>query len=166
MVQLARDIRPEHVTLVPERREERTTEGGLDVVRARDALARVVGELKDRHIRVSLFIADDAHQIDAAAAVGADQIELHTGEYANASREERGPLLTGLAMAAAHAARLGLRVAAGHGLTVQNVGPVARIPEVEELNIGHAIVSDAVIVGIARAVRAMRVAMKRGRRSS
>jgi pyridoxine 5-phosphate synthase len=164
MVTIARNVRPDHVTLVPERREERTTEGGLNAAGHFEYVKRAVGSLKDAGIKVSLFIAHDPKQIDAAYRAEADQIELHTGDYANAPPSEWGEHATGLAMGAAQAAQLGLRVAAGHGLTVANVGPVARIPEVEELNIGHAIVADAVMVGMSRAVRSMLAAMRRARR--
>jgi pyridoxine 5-phosphate synthase len=163
MVSIACSVVPDHVTLVPERREERTTEGGLDVVSAFESLQPVVERLQERGIKVSLFISHDPRQIEAAASLGVEQIELHTGEYADASAEERGPLAAAIAMGAAHAARMGLRVAAGHGLTVQNVGPIARVPEIVELNIGHAIVSDAVIVGMPAAVRTMLRAMRRSR---
>ncbi len=163
MVAIARIVKPDHVTLVPERREERTTEGGLDAVGQFAHVQRAVATLREAGIRVSLFIAHDPRQIDAAFRAEADQVELHTGDYANAPPTEWGEHATGLAMGAAMAAGLGMRVAAGHGLTVANVGLVARIPEVAELNIGHAIVADAVIVGMAGAVRSMLSAMRRGR---
>jgi pyridoxine 5-phosphate synthase len=160
---IALAVRPDHVTLVPERREERTTEGGLDAAGQRAALARVVDALRDAGIRVSLFIAADDAQIDAAVSLGAEQIELHTGEYADAVGAHRREALAALRRGAARARDAGMRVAAGHGLTVANVVDVAAIEAVEELNIGHAIVADAVIVGLADAVRAMRGAMDRGR---
>ena len=166
MVQIALTLRPDHVTLVPERREERTTEGGLDAVAGFDRLHPVVVRLQERGIKVSLFIAHHSAQIDAAARLGVEQIEIHTGEYAEASGDDRESIAAGIAMGAAQASQSGLRVAAGHGLTVQNVGSIARIPEIVELNIGHAIVSDAVIVGMRAAVRGMQRAMRqaRGRR--
>jgi len=160
---IALSVRPDHVTLVPERREERTTEGGLDAAGQRAALARVIDPLRAAGIRVSLFIAPDDAQIDAAAALGAEQIELHTGDYADALGAHRLEALAALRRGAARAKDAGLRVAAGHGLTVANVVDVAAIAAVEELNIGHAIVADAVIMGLADAVRAMRDAMDRGR---
>lgn len=163
MLAFALSLKPDHVTLVPERREERTTEGGLDVVTHFDHIHRFVDELQDAGIRASLFIAPEPAQVEAAARTGAFQIELHTGQYAEAAPESREHFAAELAMSASHAAGLGLRVAAGHGLTVQNVSAVARIREIVELNIGHAIVSDAVIVGMARAVREMRRAMLRAR---
>lgn len=156
--------RPDHVTLVPERREERTTEGGLDVVAHAAKIERVTRTLQGAGIKVSLFIAPHAAQIDAAGRLRVDQIELHTGDYADHTGEARAKELTALREGAARAHGLGLRVAAGHGLNVQNVGAVAAIAEVVELNIGHAIVADAVITGFASAVRAMRRAMQRARR--
>jgi len=164
MVSIARAVKPHHVTLVPERREERTTEGGLDARGQREHLRGVVESLQEDGIKVSLFVAHDPAQIEACVELGVDQIELHTGGYADAvDPGEREATVAGLAMGAAQAAHAGLRVAAGHGLTIANVGPVARIPEVVELNIGHAIVSDAVLVGLPRAVREMMSAMRRGR---
>ncbi|MBL8681337.1 MAG: pyridoxine 5'-phosphate synthase [Myxococcales bacterium] len=163
MLAIALATKPDRVTLVPERREERTTEGGLDVVTHEAHLARIVGALSERGIRVSLFIAPSPAQIDASLAVGAVQVELHTGEYAHARPHERSAFAQSLADGARHAAHKGLRVAAGHGLTLENVGPIAAIPECVELNIGHAIVSDAVISGFDRAVRAMLEAMRRAR---
>ena len=160
---IALAVRPDHVTLVPERREERTTEGGLDAAGQRVALARVIDPLRAAGIRVSLFIAPDDAQIDAAVALGAEQIELHTGDYADANGAHRREALAALRRGAARAKDAGLRVAAGHGLTVANVVDVAAIAAVEELNIGHAIIADAVIMGIADAVRSMRDAMDRGR---
>ncbi len=160
---IALAVRPDHVTLVPERREERTTEGGLDAAGQRSALARVIVPLRAAGIRVSLFIAADDAQIDAAAALGAEQIELHTGDYADAVGAHRREALAALERGAARARDAGMRVAAGHGLNVANVGGIAAIAAVEELNIGHAIIADAVMMGLAGAVRAMRDAMDRGR---
>jgi len=163
MVAIALATRPDHVTLVPERREERTTEGGLDVLGHRAHLERCVRSLAEARIRVSIFIAPDERQIDASAEVGAVQIELHTGDYAHHGAHEREGPLAALVRGAKHAAARGLRVAAGHGLTRENVGPVAAIEECVELNIGHAIVSDAVILGFDPAVRAMLSAMRHAR---
>jgi pyridoxine 5-phosphate synthase len=165
MLALALAVKPDHVTLVPERREERTTEGGLDVVGQRAIVERVTGKLQAAGVKVSLFIAADDAQIDASRALGVDQVELHTGDYANTTGEARAEELAVLRRGAARAESYGIRVAAGHGLTVANVGPVAALPEVVELNIGHAIVADAVFVGLGRAVRAMRRAMAQGRRT-
>jgi len=162
-LRVALAVKPHHVTLVPERREERTTEGGLDAAGQKASLAKVIDALRAAGIKVSLFIAADDAQIDAAAALGAEQIELHTGEYADAAGHARAEALAALHRGARRARGLGLRVAAGHGLTVANVGAVAAIAEVEELNIGHALVADAVMIGLADAVRTMREAMDRGR---
>lgn len=156
MIKIALEVLPDMVTLVPERREEITTEGGLDVVRQADYLKDVVDMLRQQGIVVSLFIDPDIQQIRAAARLGADYIEIHTGMYANAP--DLGSALDELekirSMAAA-AHKLGLGVSAGHGLNYQNVREVARIPQIEELNIGHSIVSKAVMVGMERAVREM-----------
>ena len=160
---IALEVRPHHVTLVPERREERTTEGGLDVVGQARALAPVIDRLRGAGIKVSLFVAPDTAQLEASHKLGVDQVELHTGDYANARGAAVIEELASLARGAAFARSLGLRVAAGHGLTVANVGPVAAIHEVVELNIGHAIIADAVIEGMGPAVRAMRDAITRGR---
>ncbi|MFQ3615036.1 MAG: pyridoxine 5'-phosphate synthase [Cyanobacteriota bacterium] len=163
MVAIALEIKPDYVTLVPERREEVTTEGGLNVAGQVSRLSDVVGQLQGSGIPVSLFIDPDATQIAAAAQVGSQWIELHTGRYAEASSEtEREVELSHLEDASTQAIDLGLRVNAGHGLTYWNVGPVARIPGMEELNIGHSIVSRAVLVGLDRAVREMRQAMGLG----
>lgn len=163
MVRIALATRPHHVTLVPERREERTTEGGLDVIGHRAHIEQAVRSLSDAGIRVSLFIAPDRAQIDASAEVGAVQIELHTGEYAHEHGAGRDAHIAALTAAAKHGSARGLRVAAGHGLTLENVGPIAAIAECVELNIGHAIVSDAVIMGFDPAVRAMLAAMRLAR---
>jgi pyridoxine 5-phosphate synthase len=161
MIELALRVRPDSCTLVPERREERTTEGGLDVLAAGDEMARRVRALAAGGIRVSLFIAADASQIERSQAIGAAQVELHTGEYAHGRDGE----LALLAAGAERAAALGLEVAAGHGLTQENVPALVTIPEIVELNIGHAVVSDAVFVGLKGAARAYRDAISRGLRS-
>lgn len=163
MIDIALRVRPDVVTLVPERREERTTEGGLDAVGQRAHLSTRIGRLRDAGIKVSLFIAASEEQVEASLALGAKQVEFHTGPYAHARvgvpREVERTLL---AQAARSARARGLEVAAGHGLTRTNVAGVASIPEIEELNIGHALVSDAVLMGLPRAVRAMRAAVRRG----
>lgn len=160
MVAIALEVKPDYVTLVPERREEITTEGGLDVAGQVSRLRDVVGQLQGSGIPVSLFINPDPTQVAAAAQVGARWVELHTGRYAEASSEaQRQVELDHLEKASQQALQLGLRVNAGHGLTYWNVGPVARIPGMEELNIGHSIISRAVLVGLDRAVREMRQAM-------
>ncbi|MGB0563990.1 MAG: pyridoxine 5'-phosphate synthase [Spirulinaceae cyanobacterium] len=160
MVAIALTIKPDYATLVPERREEVTTEGGLNLLGDCDRYGKVVEQLQGAGIPVSWFIDADTAQIEAAAKTGAKFIELHTGTYANATTEaERNQELAVLKQGTERAIALGLRVNAGHGLTYQNVYPVAQIPEMEELNIGHAIVSRAVLVGMERAVREMKQAM-------
>jgi pyridoxine 5-phosphate synthase len=161
MVGLAEALRPAAVTLVPERREEVTTEGGLDLARSADAVAAAVARLKRAGVRTSLFIDPDADAVRRARALGCDAIELHTGRYAHAPGDPAA--LGALREAAALAASLGLAVHAGHGLSVDNVAPVAAIPEIEELNIGHAIVGRAIFVGIVEAVREVRAAMDQAR---
>ena len=156
MVEIARRIRPADVCLVPEKRTEVTTEGGLDVQGAGPDLARACASLADAGIRVSLFIDPDLGQIEASAAAGAPAIELHTGAYAEAAGERRAEELHRLASAARHAASLGLVVNAGHGLDYHNVQPVAAIPEIVELNIGFAIMSRAVFTGLRPAVAEMK----------
>jgi pyridoxine 5-phosphate synthase len=157
MVKVAWGVKPDTVTLVPERREELTTEGGLDVVVGREALRKVVKNLRDAEIEVSLFIDPDLDQVKAAHRVEAQVVEFHTGRYCDARlasdrRKEFGRLVD----ACKAAAKLGLRVAAGHGLNYRNVQPVAALQEIEELNIGHAIVGRAILVGMERAVREMK----------
>jgi pyridoxine 5-phosphate synthase len=168
MVRIAQRLHPYQVTLVPERREEITTEGGLDVGVYPERLADTIAQLKSGGIRVSLFIDPDPGAIAASQRLGAVAIELHTGRYANAARAGaalRDRELAALADAASVGRDLGLAVHAGHGLTVRNVGPVAAIGRIEELNIGHSIVSRAIFVGLAEAVREMRVAMDAARSS-
>jgi pyridoxine 5-phosphate synthase len=167
MVAIACKLRPHAACLVPERRQERTTEGGLDVAGQRAALRATVAELAAAGIRVSLFIAADPAQIEAAAAIGAPVIELHTGawcdaaaagDHAAAAREfER------LVDGAARAGRAGLEVHAGHGLDFATAERIAALPQIVELNIGHFLIGEAVFVGLATAVRTMREAMDRGR---
>lgn len=158
MQALAIRTRPDLVTLVPERRAERTTEGGLDVVAHGDALRPVIEALREIAVPVSLFIDPERAQIDASVALGAAFVELHTGDYADASAVDRASQLRRLADAGVHAAsHEGLGVAAGHGLTVRNVGALVQaVPEIEELNIGHALISDAIFVGIDASVAAFR----------
>jgi pyridoxine 5-phosphate synthase len=155
MMEIALRVRPDVVTFVPERREERTTEGGLDVVRARARLEGYVARLTEASVKVSLFIAADPAQIAASSALGVEQIELHTGDYSHASPgEQAAARLAELAGGAAQAHAANLEVAAGHGLTQANVVALMGIPEIVELNIGHAVVSDAVFCGLREAVRA------------
>ncbi len=155
IVKIACRLKPEKACLVPERRKELTTEGGLDVAGKLKAVAAAVQKLKQNGISVSLFIDPIQRQIDVAALTGADYIELHTGTYANASAKKRKQELLRLKQAAIHAHSLGLGVNAGHGLNYDNVSVVARLPYMEELNIGHSIVSRAVFVGLKQAVTEM-----------
>lgn len=159
MVAIALESGADEVCLVPENRLEITTEGGLDVVRERERLAAALPRFRERRILVSLFVDPDDAALEAAAALRADFVELHTGRYANARGAARARELERLAEAARRARSLGLRVNAGHGLDLDNVAPVARIAEVEELNIGHAIVSRALFVGVEAAVGEMRAAI-------
>lgn len=161
MLTIAERLRPYQVTFVPERREEVTTEGGLNVTHAPDLLARAIERMRNAGIRSSLFIDPSPVMVEQSRALGADAIELHTGRYAH--HPDDPAQLDALASAAALAHARGLHVHAGHGLTVRNVTAVAAIPEIEELNIGHSIVSRAVFVGIAVAVVEMRDAMDRAR---
>lgn len=157
MVDIALRLRPHQVTFVPERREEITTEGGLDVSRDPEGLRAAIEKLGAVGVRTSLFIDPDPEMIARSRDLGAVAIELHTGRYANHPNDPS--TLAALANGARLGRELGLAVHAGHGLTVGNVSPVAAIPEIEELNIGHSIVSRAVFVGIAEAVREMRAVM-------
>jgi pyridoxine 5-phosphate synthase len=169
MLSIALRHLPYACCLVPERREERTTEGGLDVAGGRQHLERFVAALKDSGIRVSLFIEPEEKQIEAAAAIGTDVIELHTGAYCERALEEDAK---GLALemerlrnAARIAAEAGLEVHAGHGLTYNTVSPVARIPQIVELNIGHFLIGEAIFGGLHSAVRRMRALMDEARAS-
>ncbi len=163
MVKIAIDVLPEVVTLVPERRQELTTEGGLDAISNYDYLMEVVGVLRSNNITVSLFVDPDVQQIKASARLGADVVELHTGQYANAiSARSRQDELERLRSSAAAAAKLGLGVSAGHGLNYHNVREIVTIPQIEELNIGHSIVSRAVLTGMDAAIRDMLALIRRG----
>jgi pyridoxine 5-phosphate synthase len=161
MLSIAERLRPHQVTLVPERREEITTEGGLDVRRDQDRIAAGVARLSAAGIRTSLFIAPDRETVKVSREIGAAAIELHTGAYAHAEHDPS--TLHALRDAASYGASIGLAVHAGHGLTTANVRPVAAIPEIEELNIGHWVVSRAIFTGLADAVRELRVAMDAAR---
>ena len=163
MLAIAERLQPHQVTLVPERREEVTTEGGLDLRRHAARMDGGLGRLKRAGIRTSLFIDPELDAVARARELGADAIELHTGRYAHAVGGAAA--IGALREAAAHGAALGLAVHAGHGLTSRNVRPVAAIPEVEELNIGHSIVSRSIFVGLERAVREMRAEMDAARAS-
>lgn len=163
MIGIASRLKPPHVCLVPEKREELTTEGGLDVNGQRERVADAVGRLGDAGCRVSLFIDPDPAQVDAAIEVAAPVVELHTGTYSEREAAARDNEMERIADAAARAHAGGLIVHAGHGLTVDNVGPVAALPEVTELNIGHSIIARAVMVGLHSAVQEMRKAMDEAR---
>ena len=165
MVAYAEKIRPHDACFVPEKREELTTEGGLDVVAHKIKVKDAVKKLQDRGIHVSLFIDPAQTQIETAKEVGADAIEIHTGAYCNVATAARQRELAAIADAAALARRLGLEVHAGHGLDYENVLPIAKIPEIVELNIGHSIIARAVIVGIEQAVREMKELLNRVRES-
>jgi len=165
MLAIALDHLPHAACLVPEKREERTTEGGLDVAGARDRLVRFADELGGAGIRVSLFVEPERAQLEAARAIGAPVVELHTGAYCEAAGEARARELVRLVEAAKAAHALGLECHAGHGLAYDTVGPVARIPTIAELNIGHFLVGEAVFVGLEDAIRRMRAAMDEARGS-
>jgi pyridoxine 5-phosphate synthase len=157
IAKIALRIKPDIATLVPEHRHELTTEGGLDVVEHRDRIQSMVNLLHEGGIPVSLFIDPDIQQIRAAHKINADFVELHTGRYANTQRQhETDAEYEALVQAAKLAAKLGLRVSAGHGLNYHNTQRVAKIPEIEEFNIGHSIISRAVFVGLERAIREMK----------
>ncbi len=162
MVAIACRLRPDVTTLVPERREEQTTEGGLDVVGQRVRIGEAVKKLRDAGIVVSLFIEPVPDQIATSRELGVQQIELHTGEYCLATGTQQARELQRLAEGARLADSLGLQVAAGHGLSVGNLVPVAAIPEVAEMNIGHALIADALFVGLPASIAAFRDAIRRG----
>jgi pyridoxine 5-phosphate synthase len=168
MVAIALRTKPHACCLVPEKREERTTEGGLDVVRWHDMLKPMIGELSASGSRVSLFIEPDPKAIDAAAALGAPVVELHTGTYCHAVADGHADKarheLQRLGLAAQHAAALGIEVHAGHGLTFDCVKPVAAMSEIVELNIGHFLVGEAIFIGFAAAIQRMRALMDEARR--
>ena len=164
MEAVALRVRPDMVTLVPERREEVTTEGGLDVAGQVESVGALVERLQDAGIGVSLFVDPEAAQLEACRATGARWVELHTGRYADAGWQEQPGELARLTEGAAIARSLGLRVNAGHGLTYTNVEPVAAIEGMEELNIGHTIVARALAVGLCEAVRQMKALVQNPRR--
>lgn len=165
MLDIAIELKPHFCCLVPEKREEVTTEGGLDVAGQQDKMSVAVERLAQAGILVSLFIDPDHRQIDAAVAVGAPYIEIHTGAYAEAEGELAVKAeLHRIADAATYAAEKGLKVNAGHGLTYHNVQPIAALPEMHELNIGHAIIGQAVMCGLPAAVTDMKLLMREARR--
>lgn len=167
MVEIARRIRPHASCLVPEKREERTTEGGLDIIGGASHLRPVIQELKAEGIRVSLFVEPEIEVMNAACDLGAPVVELHTGTYCEAvaaGDEARvAHELERLRRAAVHGASVGLEIHAGHGLDLGSVRPVAAIPQIVELNIGHSLIGEAIFMGLDEAVRAMRAAMDEGR---
>ena len=163
MLAIALKHRPHAACIVPEKREERTTEGGIDAAGQFERLSPIVAQLREAGVRVSLFIEPDAAQIDAAIRLGAPVVELHTGRYAELDGEARTAELRRLSDAAALAAKNGIEVHAGHGLTFDNVGPIAAIPQVRELNIGHFLIGEALVVGLDGAVRRMREDMDAAR---
>lgn len=167
ILDIACELKPFQVTLVPEKREEVTTEGGLDLSEGSlDSLRGALARLEAAGIRTSLFIDPDDDAVQVSAELGVDAIELHTGEYANARGAEQDAQLERLAAAARTGRALGLAVHAGHGLTYENVTPVAAIPEIEELNIGHSVISRAVLTGVDSAVREMSRILRRARRAT
>lgn len=163
MLEIALRHRPHAACIVPERREERTTEGGLDAAGQHDRLYPIVQRLSDAGIRVSLFIAPEPRQIEAAMKLGAPVVEFHTGEYAHASGEARSLELKRIADMAALAAKNGIEPHAGHGLTYDNVQPIAAIPQIAELNIGHYLIGEAVFTGLEASIRRMRELMDAAR---
>jgi pyridoxine 5-phosphate synthase len=163
MLGIALRHRPHAACIVPEKREERTTEGGLDAAGQHDVLAPMVGALREAKVRLSLFIEPSAEQVAAAVSLGAPVVELHTGRYAESEGEARSDELRRLTDAAALAAKNGVEVHAGHGLTFDNVQPIAAIPQVVELNIGHFLVGEAIFVGLYESVRRMKVEMAAAR---
>jgi len=163
MLDIALRHRPHAACIVPERRQERTTEGGLDAVRGHNHLAPFVRQLGEAAIRVSLFVEPDPAQLEAARALGAPVVELHTGSYCDAADDRVGAELQRIVDAAAHAEALGLECHAGHGLSFETVGPVAAIPTVVELNIGHFLIGEAIFGGLESAIRRMRALMDKAR---
>ena len=166
MLTIALRHKPHAACLVPEKREERTTEGGLDVARGHNHLMPFVRRLVDAGIRVSLFIEAEPRQLDAAAALGAPVVELHTGAYCDSEGTERTRHLDRLIAAAAHGESLGLECHAGHGLTFDTVGPVAAIPTLAELNIGHFLIGEAIFGGLESSIKRMRALMDKARAES
>ena len=163
MILLAEKLRPNDACFVPEKREELTTEGGLDVLANKQKILEAVKRLQDQGIHVSLFIDPRKNQIETSKAVGAHTVEIHTGTYCNAAGTEREKERNAVAAAASLAHGLGLEVHGGHGLNYENVSPIVTIPEIVELNIGHSIIARAVIVGIEQAVREMKQLLDRAR---
>jgi pyridoxine 5-phosphate synthase len=163
MLDIALRFKPHAACIVPERRAERTTEGGLDAAGLHNQLAPIVSRLGDAGIRVSLFIEPDPRQIEAAIRLGAPVVELHTGKYAHASGPDLADELRRISEAAALAARNGIEPHAGHGLTFENVGPIAAVPQIAELNIGHFLIGEAIFIGLSEAIQHMRAHMDAAR---
>jgi pyridoxine 5-phosphate synthase len=163
MVEIALRHKPHAACIVPERREERTTEGGLDAAGQHNSLATLVARLNDAGIRVSLFIEPDPRQIDAAIRLRSPVVELHTGKYAHSEGEAQTDELRRLSEAAALCVKNGIEPHAGHGLTFDNVGPIAAIPQIAELNIGHFLVGEAIFIGLDASIREMRARMDAAR---
>jgi pyridoxine 5-phosphate synthase len=163
MLAIALKARPHAACIVPEKREERTTEGGIDCIGQHNRLKPIISALAEAGIRVSMFIEPDRKQLDAARALGAPVVELHTGAYANAQGAAREHLLKKIHNAAEFGADLGLEIHAGHGLTYDNVGPIAAIAHLRELNIGHFLVGEAIFVGLEVSIRKMRQLMDEAR---
>jgi pyridoxine 5-phosphate synthase len=163
MLAIALKARPHAACIVPEKREERTTEGGIDAAGQSGRLKPIVEALGQAGVRVSMFIEPDRRQLEASKALGAPVVELHTGAYANADAKEREALLARIREAARYGASLGLEIHAGHGLTYANVQPVAALPEIRELNIGHFLVGEAIFSGLATSIHKMRLLMDEAR---
>jgi pyridoxine 5-phosphate synthase len=163
MLEIALRHKPHAACIVPEKREERTTEGGLDAAGQHNHLAPLVTRLRESGIRVSLFIEPDPRQIEAAMLLGAPVVEFHTGRYAHCEGDERAKELRRIADAAALAIKNGIEPHAGHGLTFENVQPVAAIPQIMELNIGHYLIGEAIFIGLEESVRRMRALMDEAR---
>lgn len=164
MISIASDVKPEDCCLVPEKREELTTEGGLDVLRYENIITRACEKLADAGIKVSLFIDADLKQIDAAKRTGAPVIEIHTGHYADAENQSsQQQLLNDIIVASEHADNIGLQVNAGHGLNRQNIHAIAGLQLIQELNIGHAIIADSVFIGLEESIREYKKLMREAR---
>ena len=163
MLAIALKARPHAACIVPEKREERTTEGGIDAAGQHNRLKSIVSELGAARIRVSMFIEPDKRQLDASKSLGAPVVELHTGAYANASGAERERLLEKIRQAAAYGESVGLEIHAGHGLTYDNVKAIAAIPQIRELNIGHFLMGEAMFIGLEASIRQMRALMDEAR---
>jgi pyridoxine 5-phosphate synthase len=163
MAAIALKARPHAACIVPEKREERTTEGGIDAAGQHNRLKSIVAALIIARIRVSMFIEPDHRQLDASRALGAPVVELHTGAYANALGAERERLLEKIRAAAIYGTGIGLEIHAGHGLTYDNVKPIAAIPQIKELNIGHFLVGEAVFIGLEASIKRMRTLMDEAR---